>query len=384
MSRLGVSCVYLSPYLLDRDSGGGLLSRLNVECLRRSVEHTEALVLSNQPSSASHTSLGAPRGRLFTAMCNLVLHCGRLTPLGLYRVMRRLLRSKPDLLFVDSSSLGWVVLLSRVLLRRTHVLVFSHNVEFDFQVERARLDGRAYLLSAGAEFVNEWLMARFAHTLVTLTQEDSERYGALYRRPGEALMPVSLEDRGRIGNPAALADRWAGDFVLFVGSNFFANREAAAYLVRELAPRLGGEGGTEIWIAGSGFTSDEWGQPLPANVRMLGRVDDLAPLYRRAVAFVAPVFSGAGMKVKVAEALMHGCPVVGSELALRGYRDGEARPYLREAGTPEQYRAAIEACRSAGASWREPARSDFVDRFSIDAAVSRTRRLLEVRLAGRH
>ncbi len=317
-------------------------------------------------------------------MCNLALLCGRLTPFSLFRVMSRVLRLKPDLLFVESSSLGWVVLLSRLLLGRTHVLVFCQNVEFDFQVERARLEGRAYLLSAAGEFVNEWLVARCAHTLVMLTQEDSDRFRALYRRPGDALSPVALEDRGGVDDAAMTVNGTVRDAVLFVGSNFFANREAAAYLVRELAPRLGGNGGFDVWIAGSGFTAAEWGEPLPPNVQMLGRVEELAPLYRCAVAFVAPVVSGAGMKVKVAEALMYGCPVVASALALRGYRDDVERPHLREASAPEQYRDSIQACKSAGAPWREGARRDFVDRFSIDASVRRVRDLLEVRVASRH
>jgi hypothetical protein len=379
MTRLPITCVYLSPFLLDRDSGGGLVSRLNLECLRRNLSSVDALVLSNEPPSEEYRTLGAPRARSFTALCNALLLCGRLTPLSLFRILIYLIEFRPGLLFVESSSLGWVALLGRFVLPRSHVLVFCQNVEFDFQVARARVESPGYFLSAVAEFINEWLVARTAHTLVVLTQEDSDRFLALYSRAADAVMPVSLERKMLMIAKGSGSDVGSHDAVLFVGSNFFANRQAARYLVEELAPRLD----LDIWIAGAGFTPAEWGEALPSNVHMLGRVEDLATLYGQARAVVAPVMSGAGMKVKVAEALMFGCPVIGSPLALRGYLDSQNRPHLQVATTPEQYRQAIANCSSAGSSLRDQAYQDYVDRFSFEAAIRRIREVLEVRVAGR-
>ena len=66
-------------------------------------------------------------------------------------------------------------------------------------------------------------------------------------------------------------------------------------------------------------------------------MEDLTPLYREAAAFVAPVFLGSGMKVKVAESLMHGCPVIGTPLALRGYTDDVSSADLLTASTVDDY-----------------------------------------------
>ena len=58
---------------------------------------------------------------------------------------------------------------------------------------------------------------------------------------------------------------------------------------------------------------------IPNNVRIVGGVDDLGEYYRRAIAIIMPIFSGSGMKVKTAEAMMYGKPIVATDEALIGY-----------------------------------------------------------------
>ncbi len=375
--------LFLSPYVTDEGSGGGLVGRMNLACLLQFAPQTVAFALSNKPSSADYTCIGAPPSKLATALCNLVGLAGRLTPSGLLRSIREIVRRRPAVLFLDSSSLGWLALLSRVLCPRTHVVVFFYNIEFDFQMSRSRHEGRGYWLSALTEYLNERLSVRYAHTLLMLTPDDSRRAKELYGRGADELAPVSLAEDLDAQRGQAQSETPAADAVLFVGSNFFANREAAAYLVEQLAPALARRGDTQIWIAGNAFTRSDWNGELPANVRVLGRVEDLTALYREACAFVAPIFSGAGMKVKVAESLMHGCPVIGSPFALKGYIDGVSRPHLMAASSIEDYLQSIAECRSNQPILRQAARQDFADRFSFSAASRRMMHLLERRVASR-
>lgn len=340
----------------------------------------QALALSRAPSGDGFIALGNPGGPVATALCNLAMLAGRLTPGTLLQVIRRIRAKRPDLLFLDSSSLGWVALLTRGLAPRTKVVSFFHNVEFDFQLERCRAEGYRYLLTAVAEYVNESLTARAAHALVTLTSEDAQRVAELYGRQVDCLWPVCLSDAGGAQVPANPVPR--DDAVLFVGSDFFANREAVNFLLTQVAPALARRGNTRIRIVGKGFSRAEWTGDIPANVDMLGRIPDLTESYKQAFAFVAPIFSGAGMKVKVAEALMHGLPVIGTPLALRGYiDDSKSLPHLLVAATVEDFVAAIEACRCAPPDWYANARIDFEQRFSRTAAERRMRSLLEHCLA---
>lgn len=376
----GKSALFIAPFLADSDSGGGLVSRMNLACLRHAVPHVDALALSRLPSDLGFTTIGNPGGPLATALCNMALFAGRLTPAALMRIMRCLRSSRPDVVFLDSSSLGWIALLTRWLVPQTKVVCFFHNVEFDFQWERSRVEGRRYLLSAVAEYVNEWLSVRSAHCLLTLTVEDAQRVDSLYGRQTDHLWPVCLSDACiRADTPDSIP---RDNAILFVGSGFFANREAVEYLVYQVAPALAKRGNTRIRIIGSGFSQRDWQGSVPANVDLLGRVPDLAIHYRQVRAFIAPIFSGAGMKVKVAEALMHGLPVIGTPLALRGYTSQSERlPHLLEAVTLESFIDAIEACTQPSTALYASARADFQRRFSGKAGELRARILMEKLLA---
>ena len=372
----GRSALLISPFLTDVASGGGIVSRMNLACLRSVVPQVTALALSATVAGrdGSTVAVGRPSNKLVTALCNLLMMAGRLTPIALFRIARYLFAKRPDLVFLDSSSLGWVALLVRLLAPRAKVVVFFHNVEFDFQVERSRVEGRLYLLTAAAEFLNEWVSTRLAHSCLLLTREDALRVTQLYRREVKNLAPVCLSDNCTDNLPLNPPE----DVVLFVGSGFYANREAVEFLLKQLAPLLRDTDGPRIRIAGSGFSVDEWPGDVPSNVEMLGRVPDLKATYTQALAFVAPVFSGAGMKVKVAEALMHGLPVVGTPLALRGYIDRDLdTPHLMTATTADDFARAIAVCRDAAKRLSLAARRDFETRYSLSTGERRMRSILE-------
>ena len=53
-------------------------------------------------------------------------------------------------------------------------------------------------------------------------------------------------------------------------------------------------------------------------VEVTGRVDDIAPYYRRTAVFVAPVLQGSGTRLKILEAMASGCPVVSTTIGAEG------------------------------------------------------------------
>lgn len=58
---------------------------------------------------------------------------------------------------------------------------------------------------------------------------------------------------------------------------------------------------------------------VPDDVVVLGALDDIDDFYRRVVMTAAPVRLGGGMKVKVAESLLKGRPVIATEFAVDGF-----------------------------------------------------------------
>ncbi|MEO7821051.1 MAG: glycosyltransferase family 4 protein, partial [Sphingomicrobium sp.] len=119
----------------------------------------------------------------------------------------------------------------------------------------------------------------------------------------------------------AIADGWQGEApatatgsLLFVGGSFYANTAGIAWFAREVAPAIG----IDTLVVGAGMDTQRAALERFSTIKVIGRVDDLAPHYRDALAVLAPIFDGSGMKTKVAEALMHGKRVIGTSEAFTG------------------------------------------------------------------
>lgn len=109
------------------------------------------------------------------------------------------------------------------------------------------------------------------------------------------------------------------DGIVFVGGYLHPpNVDAAMWAVREIMPR--------VWDRLPGVTLHLLGSFMPAELSALdgpgvdarGWVADLAPCYRSSRVVIAPLRYGAGVKGKVAEAIEHGVPLVGTSIALEG------------------------------------------------------------------
>ena len=102
--------------------------------------------------------------------------------------------------------------------------------------------------------------------------------------------------------------------------NWAVNVEAVKWFCENVMSKLG-EYNVVFNIAGfqmEKLLDDGWVKKYD-NVKVLGTVDDLADTYKKADVVVEPIMTGSGMKVKTAEALMHGKEIIGTEEALVGY-----------------------------------------------------------------
>lgn len=95
---------------------------------------------------------------------------------------------------------------------------------------------------------------------------------------------------------------------------FGPNVDAWEVLANRWLPRLR-ERGWEVVVAG--LRSDEL--PVLPGVFCLGPVDDVATFYGEVALTLAPIRLGGGMKVKIAESLLAGRPVVASRFAVDGF-----------------------------------------------------------------
>jgi glycosyltransferase involved in cell wall biosynthesis len=156
--------------------------------------------------------------------------------------------------------------------------------------------------------------------------------------------------------------------VLFVGDfNHPPNADAARWLVEDLMPA--------VRHVLPDACLDIVGRDAPAElgtdgVAIHGYVPDLSQLYATASVVVAPLRSGAGMRVKVLEAMAHACPVVATPLAARGLVDeGDEPPLLVADSSVEVVQAIVRLLRDPAEGGRlgQSARRFVAERFSWDA-----------------
>jgi succinoglycan biosynthesis protein ExoO len=118
--------------------------------------------------------------------------------------------------------------------------------------------------------------------------------------------------------PVPVAQPGEGGGLLFVGSAAAANVDGLNWFLAEIWPIIRAQlPNIRLTVAGTVCTMLAPTARQPG-VNLLGRVAELAPLYRRADVVVSPLRVGSGLKIKLIEALAHGKPVVATTVTAQG------------------------------------------------------------------
>ena len=155
--------------------------------------------------------------------------------------------------------------------------------------------------------------------LATLTEPEALHLLPFLTGRELAVLPIPVDlERFTSASRQATA-REPASFV-FVGTfRHPPNLAAAEELVAEIAPRLRARlPHSVVRLVGADPPPGLVDRAAAAGVEMLGWVDDLASLLARSTAFLAPLRHGAGMRVKLLEAMVAGCPVVTTALGMSG------------------------------------------------------------------
>lgn len=305
---------------LEKDSyGGSIVSNINLNAIKKVQNidvHTISLARTNSLRGDDRNDfLFCSSSRLRTALSNLTLYAGRLSGVNLNKIKEIILQKNPDIIYLDSSFFGLVAKWVKRKLPHIEVICFFHNVEFDFEMSRLKSGGLHFFPSLIASYYSELLTICYSDKIVSLHQKESQRLKSLYKRSADYLIPVC------IGKSSVNVKPECGDIfkVGFLGTAFFANVEAAKYITKYIAPRFNSNE-VEFIIAGAGF--DKYDDVLlQPNVKVVGYVESLTKFYKDVNVMLLPIFSGAGMKVKVAEAMSYNKPIIASPFCLFGYEE---------------------------------------------------------------
>lgn len=263
------------------------------------------------------------------------------------RVASVLKASDYDLVFIDFSYNDFIVKWAQEHGLKTVVRV--HNIEQDMAANLLRVKKiDKYWLRA---LLNGWLIkrreAQMMHAcdrLIFLTQTDLSRacelYGEEHIREKSVVVPVCMERNSGIHCDAPIK----GKYILATGSlNYGPNAKGIKWFAENVWKDIQERNllnDMKFVIAGRMPDAEmkRLGKRIP-NCIVVDSPEEIAPYFLHASLYVAPIFSGAGMKVKVAEALSYGLSVIGAHHALIGYEEAEG--FCVEANTADEFEREI-------------------------------------------
>lgn len=199
------------------------------------------------------------------------------------------------------------------------LLLDSHNIEHELWETGARLAPGVLrpLLRRESNLLGraERRLWRQAGAVISICAED----GAVIRshRCDEQVftVPVAIADGRAPG--AARGDQRRWNVGLLGSWSWAPNEVALADFRRRLLPQLR-QAGVTVRIAGPGMRPKTARRLRAEGVEVSGYLEDLPAFYRSVDCIAAPYSVGGGVRMKVAEALCHAVPVVGTALAFRG------------------------------------------------------------------
>lgn len=281
-----------------QDNGGNMIRKRNLAMLTE-LEDKSNVIVYVRPEFAKTRRIA----QIFQELTGAELLIDR----DLLREMK-----KADVIFIDATNGGSF---SALALRRSRVISFFHNVEYDYFCQENSdchgiISSLKLIIRKMALFCYEKRLCQYSDMIITLNERDSDRLRQLYGRKSDLILPTSMEDVYKEATPDDLSP-----YLLFVGSDFFGNTDGLFRFCEHCMPSIR----APLIVVGNGMEKYKDRYPKE-QISFLGYVDDLSQLYRNASAVVLPIISGSGMKTKTCEAMMYGKVIFGTPESFEGYR----------------------------------------------------------------
>ena len=207
------------------------------------------------------------------------------------------------------------------------IIVRAHNIERDYykHIDAIRNRKRSlygYIFWKYTARAEKKCIQR-ADKVLAITQSDRNRLIELYGEHAEIdLLPVCVKhfDKKRV-------EELPEPFISITGQfSLGPNSEGTIWFLKNVWSNLSEDITDKYSLVIAGYKPNKEIKELAEslkNVYLYDTPDYIDAYYLQATAYIAPIFYGAGMKVKIAEALSCGLPVVTTEHAFSGYEVAE-------------------------------------------------------------
>lgn len=288
--------------------GAAYTSNRNYKLLKKII-NTDILIFSNNKLDANYL---IPKAKnKFETFYYLILGRFGYNKKNEKKILKIIENQGYDYIFLDSSLLGGLCKKIKKTFPKIKIITFFHNIEYNFQKERARIEGKVYYLLWFIGYLNEKKSVIYSDKKIVLNQRENRELEKIYSKTSEYIIPLSFEDKfeeKKLENSSKVN-------YLFLGANFYSNLEGVNWFIENVIENLEGK----LYVVGKNFEHMKHKLEVNNQVKVIGTVEKTDDWYYKKNIIVSPIFSGAGMKTKIAEALMFGKYIVGTTEAFEGY-----------------------------------------------------------------
>jgi glycosyltransferase involved in cell wall biosynthesis len=221
------------------------------------------------------------------------------------------------------------------------LIIKAHNVECDYFHSIYKKDKSIvnYIRFVTAK-KHEKKCVNKCDKLAVLTECDKKRLVQLYNINEEKILPYPVCVKKFYGEPL----KREKNYILITGSLWFGpNAEGTYWFVNNVWNILTDEVKEKYDLVIAGANPNQKLKDVvesQSGIELYDTPESIEPFYLGASIYVSPIFYGAGMKVKNAEALSCGLPIVTTSHAIAGYES--AASVIRIADTAEEFKTEIE------------------------------------------
>lgn len=227
-----------------------------------------------------------------------------------------------DYLYLEFSK--WIFIAKYAKKNNKKLIVRLHNIERDYSYNLFILNKsiKNYISYRYYSYIEKKILD-ISDSIIVLTQKDKKRIESLYGKVAMnkciTIMPVCVEERINSIN----IKEEENINILVTGSLWYGpNYEGIKWFIDNVWDDI--KNNSSLYIVGSKPNKDLLNKVKNDNkIILVENPEDTKEYFEKANIYISPIFSGAGMKVKNAEAMAYGLPIVGTEHSFIGYESSK-------------------------------------------------------------
>lgn len=252
----------------------------------------------------------------------------------------------PDVvIFENLETLSYLSKIVRKHDSKIKIIYEAHNVDHILWRQLAAINNNNELLGYSKSALEiESTLHKYTDCVITVTRQDESILRFLNKAKSKILFStiecgVDVDEK-KINLNINRVNQIPK--ILFCGSlNYLPNIEGIRWFYENVLPILRKSTCEfEVVIIGNCETLNDFdylkGDP---NIKLIGRVEDVAPYYDDSLFSIVPLLSGSGIRLKITESMSFGCPVISTSLGAEGIAYDENNIII--ADTAEQFANSI-------------------------------------------